>query len=428
MHQSNRIQWLLLFCLSASNMPALGEDNEQATKLYAQGDYQAVVQLLTPDGEQPVDASIQDQMLLARSYRYLAQLPEAVAVLRGVLEVDGDHAEANRLAGQALYELNRHKEAVDYLESALRLKREAHIAGLLGLTWFALDDLTKAKSYLEQALAEDVSDPTISRCLGQIYLSSGQGNRAEKYLLLARDAGDDSAELHRLLARAYMLQHKTLGPVLVRRLTNKPAPGQIVDGLLVLRPIDGQPERYQACTPFSAMYEGYWLLEKNKDDAEAIFVVASGWMSAGMHDLAGQFIDRLTKAEGESQRVRRLRADLALATHDWPALRKALTGGDDSTSLKPIQIVDYRYRAAMHLRSAGEYEPAVEFLKQADALDPTSAKVLRALISLSRTTADHDAAIGYTRRLIDLFPDSRDIDELRNALKQLKAQAGSGDQ
>jgi len=428
MHHTNRIQWLLLLCLSASTLPALGLENEQATKLYAQGDYQAVVERLAPEGEQPADASVQEQMLLARSYRYLDRLPEAVAVLRGVLEDDEDNAEANLLAGQSLYELNRHKEAVDYLESALRLKREAHIAGLLGLTWFALDDLPKAKPYLEQALAEDVSDPTISRCLGQIYLSRGQGNRAEKYLLLARDAGDDSSELHRQLARAYMIQHKTLGPVLVRRLTDKPEPGQVVDGLLVLRPIDGHPEHYQACTPYCAMYEGYWLLEKDRDDAEAIFVVASGWMSAGVHDLAGQFIARLAKAEGESQRVRRLRADLALATHDWPALRKALTGGDDNTSLKPSQIVDYRYRAAMRLRSSGEYEPAVAFLKQADALDPTSAKVLRVLISLSRMTGDRDAAIGYTRRLIDLFPDSRDIDELRNALKQLEAQAGSGEQ
>lgn len=422
----NRIQWVLLACLSSTVFPAGAQDNDQAIKLYARGEYQAVVDLLDTNtqGDPPVEPSIQTRMLLARSYHHLDRLSDAVAVLGDVLKNDEDNAEANLLAGRSLYQLKRYEEAVAYLNTALRLKSEAHISGLLGLAWYEQGDLSKAKEYLQKALAEDVSDPAISRVLGQIYVSRGQGNRAEKHLLLARDAGDDSVALHRLLARAYEIQHKTIGPVLVRRLTDKPRAGQVVDGLLVLRPIEGQADQYQVCTKFCAFYEGYWLLEKNDNDGEALYLVASGWMTAGVYDQAAAFINRLANAEGESQRVLKLRADLALALADWPSLRKVLAGGDKA-KLKPGQVVEYQYRAAMRIRGVGDHGPAVKFLEQADAINPTSAKVLRALINLSLTSGDRDAAIGYYRRLIDLFPDSRDIDELRNAVKQLEEQTGS---
>ncbi|MFN3167397.1 MAG: tetratricopeptide repeat protein [Phycisphaeraceae bacterium] len=426
MRLAHRLPLVCLLCVLAG-LQARGQAQDQAIELYARGEYQRVVDLIAaePEGEPPAEANIQTRMLLARSYHHLGRLTDAVTVLQGVLEDDQDNAEANLLVGRSLYQLERYEDAVGYLNTALRLKREPRIAGLLGLTWYELDDLDKAKDYLEQSLAEDVSDPVISRRLGEICLSRGQGNRAEKYLLLARDAGDDSPSLHRQLAKAYAIQHKTLGPVLVRRIAGNPKPGQRIDGLLVLRQIEGQPEHYQVCTPFCAMYEGVWLLEKNNDDAEALFIVATGWMSAGAYERAAGLIDRLANAEGESRRVRSLRADLALAKQDWEALRHALAQGDQPAALETRDIVEYRYRAAMRLRSAGEYALAMKFLEEADAMDPTSAKVLRALVNLSRTTADRESAIAYYRRLIDLYPDSVDIDELRNALKQLEQQAGS---
>ncbi len=55
---------------------------------------------------------------------------------------------------------------------------------------------------------------------------------------------------------------------------------------------------------------------------------------------------------------------------------------------------------------------------------PTSGKILRGLATLSVSAGRQADARGYYARLVELFPDAADIDELRNALKVLQETAG----
>jgi hypothetical protein len=50
--------------------------------------------------------------------------------------------------------------------------------------------------------------------------------------------------------------------------------------------------------------------------------------------------------------------------------------------------------------------------------------VLRALAELSVTMGRDKQARGYYARLVELFPDAPDIDELRNALQVLEEKTG----
>ncbi|MHC4363752.1 MAG: tetratricopeptide repeat protein, partial [Planctomycetota bacterium] len=105
------------------------------------------------------------------------------------------------------------------MKQAWRLKHDSAAAGTLGACYYELGELTKAKTYLEKALSEDIRDPRNSFVLGKICLARGLGALAEQSFLKAEEAGMAGAELYLLLGRAYLLQRKYVGPILVRRLS-----------------------------------------------------------------------------------------------------------------------------------------------------------------------------------------------------------------
>ncbi|MHC4665588.1 MAG: tetratricopeptide repeat protein [Planctomycetota bacterium] len=202
-------------------------------EVYARGDYAGAVRLLEPK-YRAEKMNIQERIILGRAYLHLGQADDALVVLKSVLNIDRENPEANRLTGRILNEQGKHKEALEHLKEAWRLRRDAATASLLGACYYALGEYTKAKVYLEQALNEDIRDPTNSFVLGKICLARGIGALAEKSLLKAEEAGMASAELYLLLGRAYLLQRKYVGPILVRRLSEPAKPGDIVDGYVVL--------------------------------------------------------------------------------------------------------------------------------------------------------------------------------------------------
>ena len=89
------------------------------------------------------------------------------------------------------------------------------------------------------------------------------------------------------------------------------------------------------------------------------------------------------------------------------------------------QAADLYYRMAVVLKADGRRAEAIEMLTKADKLAPTSAKILRSLAVLAVATGAPKDAIGYYGRLIELFPDAADIDELRNALRNLREKTGA---
>ena len=89
------------------------------------------------------------------------------------------------------------------------------------------------------------------------------------------------------------------------------------------------------------------------------------------------------------------------------------------------RAADLYYRAALVLRAEGKRPQALDFLGKAQGLWPTSPKILRASAELSVVTGRKEDAREAYARLVELFPDARDIDELRNALKVLQEETGA---
>jgi len=421
----------LMMVLGLGLAAAARADETEALKAYARGEYVAVVAMLAgPYGEGK--AGIQERLILARAHLHLDRGDEALAVLRSVLESDRENPEANALTGRILHEAGKHQEALPYLKDAHRLKQDAATAATLGKCHYALGDLPKAKALLAAALAEDIRDPSNALLLGKICLATGFGALAERYLLQAEEAGLESEELWLLLGRAYLAQKKEVGPIVTLRVPDFAVampggakPGQVVHGHIILGPAEDAPDRLRAATRFSALYEGYRLLERSPDHPDALHMAAAGWLAGGEPALARPHLDKLAALEPDSRRTADLRARLLLAVKDFGALERLVADAHQKKVLDDRTAAETYYQAALILRAEGKRPEAVRLLKKAEALHATSSKVLRSLADLSLATGRPADAEGYYARMVELFPDAPDIDELRNALKVLQEKRGS---
>jgi len=91
-----------------------------------------------------------------------------------------------------------------------------------------------------------------------------------------------------------------------------------------------------------------------------------------------------------------------------------------ATELEP-ESPQYVYVYAVSLYSGGRTEEAMTVLKKAVTRHPNDRSILSALIALSRTNGDADAALTYAQRLAVITPDDTNltklIDDLRQATK-----------
>jgi len=406
----------------AASIPAVGE-NIEAIKTYARGDYEAAAKMLEPS-YRAGKAGIQDRLILARAYLHLGRPDESLGVLKNVLDSDRENPEANGLTGQLLLKAGKNEDALKYLEHAYRLKPDADAASALGRCYYALGNIPKAKSALAAALQQDIRDPSNSFLLGRINLDRGSGALAEKYLLMAQEAKMESAELHLLLGKAYLLQKKTVGPVMVNRLGASARVGDIVDGCVVLGRIPATTNQYKVATRYCSLYEGLVLLKSNKQDPDGLFMAASGWFAAGDCEMATRYLKELMEKEPTSPRAWQLQAGLLVAMKDFDALRKVLTEGKAAGMFDSRGVAGFLCRAAAVQRGAGERDQAIALLKQAEQEQPISGEVLRPLAALYVAVGDDRQAVSYYCRIVELFPDAADIDELNNALKVLREKMG----
>lgn len=407
---------------AAASLPAVGE-NVEAIKTYARGDYEGAAAMLEK-AYRAGRTGIQDRLILARAYLHLKRADEALAVLKNVLDSDKENPDANSLTGQILLQAGKNDQALKYLEHAWRLKPDPVTAGSLGRCHYALGNIPKAKSFLATALEQDIRDSSNSLLLGRIHLEGGGGAMAEKYLLMAQEAGLATAELHLLLGQAYLLQAKPVGPVMIRRIAGSSAAGDVVDACVVLGKLPASTDQYKVCTRFCALYEGLQILHGDKQNPDGLFMAASGWFAAGNTDLADQHLKALMEKEPQSRRAWELRARLLVATKDFDALQKALAVGKAAKAFDARAVAEFLCQAAAIQRAAGNRDASIQLLKQAEREQPTAETVLRPLAALYAATGDDKQARHYYARIVELFPDATDIDELRNALKVLQEKTG----
>ncbi|MCK4292907.1 MAG: tetratricopeptide repeat protein [Planctomycetes bacterium] len=393
-------------------------------EVYARGDYVGAVRLLEPK-YLAEKVNIQERIILGRAYLHLGRTDDALAALKSVLNIDRENPEASHLAGRILNEQGKHKEALEYLKEAWRLKQDAATASLLGACYYALGEYTRAKAYLEQVLNEDIRDPTNSFILGKICLAREMGALAQKNLLKAQEAGMASAELYLLLGRGYLLQRKYVGPILVRRITEPAKPGNIVDQCVVLAKITDVANHYRVCTRHCALYEGYRLLKADPGSTDARFMLAKGWLAAGNRDLAARHLSALMERERDTLRVAELQVQLLLARKEYASLEKTLESAYEAKLFDAEETAKFHYQGAMMLRAEGKREEAVQMLTKAESYAPTSAPIIRSLASLHLNSSRRSEARQYYTRLVELFPDATDIDELRNTLRVLEEEIGN---
>ena len=395
----------------------------EAIKTYARGDYAAAAKMLQ-DAYAAGRAGIQDRLILARAYLHLQKTDEAFAVLKNVLDSDKENSEANSLTGQILLKGGKNEDALKYLEHAYRLRPDPVTASALGRCYHALGNAPKAKTFLTLALQQDIRDPSNSFLLGRIHFDRGSGALAEKYLLMAQEAGMESLELHLLLGQAYLLQAKPLGPVTVAKIAGSPQAGDIVDASVVLGKLPAALDQYKVATRYCALYEGYQVLKADKQNADGLFMAASGWFAAGDNELAGKFLKSLMDKEPQSKRACELQARWLVATKDFDGLSKSLEAGKAAKVFDSRMAADFLCRAAAVLRAEGDRDKAMAFLKKAEQEQPTSETVLRPLAALYAVVGDDKQSLQYYARMVELFPDATDIDELRNAMKVLQEKTG----
>ncbi|MHC4658844.1 MAG: tetratricopeptide repeat protein, partial [Planctomycetota bacterium] len=415
---------LTLVVLSFGLSLSAQAQQDGAIEVYARGDYAGAVKLLEPK-YRAEKINIQERIILARAYLHLERADDALAALKSVLDIDRENPEANSLAGRILNEQGEHKEALEYLEQAWRLRQDSATASTLGACYYALAELTKAKVYLEKALSEDIRNPTNSFILGRICLKRGLGALAEKNLLKAEEAGMLGAELYLLLGRAYLMQRKYVGPILVRRLSEPAKPGDIVDDCVVLAKIKDVANQYRLCTRHCALYEGCRLLKAEAGSIEAQYMLARGWLAAGNKDLAARHLSAMLEREKDTLRVAELQARLQLARKEYADLEKTLEAAREAGLFDAQEIAKFYHQAAMMLRAEGSREKAIRMLTKAESCTPTWAPVLRSLAALHQGCGRPSEARRYYARLVELFPDAADIDELRNTLRVLQERGGS---
>ena len=316
-------------------------------------------------------------------------------------------------------EAGRPKEALEHLKQAYRLKKSAATAADLGRCCYALGDVTKAKPLLEEAAASDIRNTDNSLLLGRICVDRGLGALAEKHLLAAEEAGLDSQELHLLLTRAYLLQRKFVGPVVARRISPPPEAGSMVSEGIVLGPLAAAPGCCRLATRFCALYEGYRLLKAEPGNADGLYAVAVGWWAAGDLDRAAGGLKALAAREPDSRRTLKLGAELLIAKDEFAALERHLDAEAARKAFAAEELGDFYYQSAVRLRGRGMRREALAMLAKAEGHVPSSGNVLRALGALHHAMGNREAAAGCYARMVELFPDADDIDELRNTLKVL---------
>jgi tetratricopeptide (TPR) repeat protein len=167
------------------------------------------------------------------------------------------------------------------------------------------------------------------------------------------------------------------------------------------------------------------MLALEPESVEALFMLASGWLAAGDTQQALAYLGRVSAKEPASLRVAELEARALIAARDFDALERALAAAEKRKVFDERRAADFYYEAGLILLADGRRPEATRLLVKAEERWPTSGKVLRALAELAVATGRDKDACSYYGRLVELFPDSPDIDELRNALSVLQEKTGT---
>jgi len=138
-------------------------------------------EVLTADQLEGVDSDAANEAMLgaiikrAHQQHQSGQVARAESLYRQVLHFDGEHVVANNLLGLLCLQTQRFDDAVNYIESALRIvPDDAQAHANLGLALKCLNKLEGAATHFQKSVELDPKNPRAYNNLGGIYVSLGQ--------------------------------------------------------------------------------------------------------------------------------------------------------------------------------------------------------------------------------------------------------------
>lgn len=205
----------LLFSCTSTGTPPKSEKLAQALKKEGdayqnQGDYTtALARLLEAEKIRPNDAGIQNSLGLAYMGKKRYDLAEGA--FKKALKLDAEFTEAENNLGAAYLRQEKWDTAIAQFKKVLDnlLYPTPHFP-LANLGWASLgkQDYANALLYFEKSLAEEPGFTTSVHGIAQVYLKTGQIDRALDYLHRQLHRTPDAAILHADLALIYERQGK----------------------------------------------------------------------------------------------------------------------------------------------------------------------------------------------------------------------------
>ena len=433
----------------------------------------AIIMLLAllPAGPDDIEALFRQ----ARTAEQRRDFPAALAQYDKVLSLNPEIAEVWANKGLVLYELNRHREALQAFAKATELKPQLGNAQLfLGLERLRFDAAEKAIAPLTAALRLDSSSVRARYALAEAYDKMGQYDRAIEFYRAALERDPSQGEARYALALAYLNQSKAIS----KKLLDSRSPyGRILLGeyqaiaglpetaeqtlLAARKAMPGSPEATAALRQF---YAG-----RHEDDkARAVTLAASGddefapaiaqwrqgayekalelfsrwqsgrafyWRALTFRALAQQAMVDAVRAAPESFQAHLLAADLARSSADDATARKEyekaaeLEPGNPGVQLVLVDFLMTRDPAAalVAARRALEKSPAHAGLNVAlGRLLLKQGTAGEAIAHFERALAGDAGSADAREGLAEAYAASGDIRRAISAMEQIVSRDPDG--
>ena len=151
--------------------------------------------------------SLQERFRSAVELHRAGQFAADEALYRELVAADPRHADAWQLWGTLCCQQQRHAEAVEYIQQALKLGiRHPHVLSNLGAAYRGLGDDVQAIHYLDESLRADPTQASTWNNLANSLKNTGKIEEARQAYQKAIEYNPQAADAHDNLARLYQAE------------------------------------------------------------------------------------------------------------------------------------------------------------------------------------------------------------------------------
>ena len=371
--------WAVAFLLSAALAATGGSakgGEDAAAKAYLAGDL--------ANAEKFLDAEIAAGGVRLSRYLFLGRVcfrlrkwEKAQRTLEALLKKDPENPQGRELLGRVLFRRGGFKEALPYYEEGLRQAPRAELRLELGEVLIGLGRKTDALVQLRKVTEDSRAWPRAHYLLGSLRLESGLGHWAARQLWIAQRLGYRQKDLHLKLARAFFLEGRITGPLLLAGPFKDRNAGERTEKHVLVRAaaLAGKGFWYAAGAD-TALYQVETAMAQAGGGAPdpVRLLAARCWLAAGNLERAAYHAGAL---KGQDPEAFAVRAEIALDGGDLEAFEKLVAERPARRQPSPEKLVRFMVRAALLAQFKADLPAALRLLRGADELMPGRSEVLR---------------------------------------------------